>query len=146
MECTIENLTSLEHHLSLLPHENIHHIEAIYVNQLVDEKYCPFLKYNLSLKEGLHVIIISRLMKGQDLYFQLIEKSSIYSELGVKKILKKVVQGLCHIHYKGLVHGDIKLEKILCDDYDVVIADLHFVSDKRQRPRDIMCTHAYIPL
>jgi hypothetical protein len=149
MECTIENLTSLEHHLSLLPHENILHIEAVYVNQLVDEKFCPFLRYNLNLKEGLHTIIISKLMKGQDLYYQLIETTAINSELVIKKILKKVVQGLCHIHSKGLVHGDMKLENIFCDNYDVadsdvVIADFDFVKDQRQRPRDISFTKAYI--
>jgi serine/threonine protein kinase len=53
-----------------------------------------------------------------------------FSEEDAKYIFKQIISGLAYLHSKGISHGDIKLENIICnDEMNVKIIDFGFASD-----------------
>ena len=94
-----------------------------------------------------HLVFVTELCSGGDLLSYVRRRRKLSEEMS-KIIFKQILLGLQHIHSKGILHRDIKLENILLDKNGVVkIADFgvshpNVVID--QRMFDSCGTPAYI--
>jgi serine/threonine protein kinase len=59
--------------------------------------------------------IITELLRGPDLLSDILHRRS-YSEEAARAVLTQLLSGLSHLHRKGIVHRDVKLENIVLVD------------------------------
>jgi calcium-dependent protein kinase len=73
--------------------------------------------------------MVIELCRGGEL-FERLDKSGPLSEAVAARIIRQVLLAVAHIHQKGFVHTDLKLENILFasddDDSDIKLIDLGF--------------------
>ena len=70
-----------------------------------------------------HIVLVIEICAGGDL-LSYVRKWWWLDEGVAKYIFKQVIDGLAHIHSKGVLHRDIKLDNILLDGHGKVkIAD-----------------------
>ena len=70
-----------------------------------------------------HFLIVMELCAGGDL-LTYVRKRRKLGEKVAKHFFKQIIEGLLHIHQKGILHRDIKLDNILLDEKgNVKIAD-----------------------
>ena len=117
--CTMSALAALEIQLSLAQHSaHVLNVVAVYCNELTPTN-CPFIKYNTTLQPGLHLLIVMPLMRGGDLFEQVRNSHpGVATENAVAAVFGQVADALALIHARGLVHGDMKLENVLCEEED----------------------------
>eukprot|EP00475_Leptophrys_vorax_P003971 TRINITY_DN1231_c0_g1_i1.p1 TRINITY_DN1231_c0_g1~~TRINITY_DN1231_c0_g1_i1.p1 ORF type:complete len:645 (-),score=190.06 TRINITY_DN1231_c0_g1_i1:64-1998(-) len=79
---------------------------------VLDSEFVCSLKYSFQDNETLYLVM--DLMMGGDLKFHL-NKEEKFSEVRSRFYAAEVLLGLEHIHSKGIIYRDIKLENILLD-------------------------------
>jgi len=75
------------------------------------EHHCV-LKYVDSFSETKKVYIVTELLQGGELLNSLVEKGS-YTEEDARTCFVQLLKALEHIHSKGIIHRDLKLENLL---------------------------------
>jgi len=89
------------------------------------------------LHNGFHFIAMEAALGGE--LYQQVEKHGSLSEARARELMRGVVNGLVHMHSRGVVHRDLKLENLLldADGTSVRIVDLglaHVYPLVRPRP------------
>eukprot|EP01084_Bolivina_argentea_P017267 32248_1 len=79
----------------------------------MDCKFVTTLKY--SFMDDKYLYLIMDLMLGGDLKYHL-NRENVFSEYRTKFYAGEILLGLEHIHSKGYIYSDLKLENILLDD------------------------------
>ena len=148
MVLSVANLESIRHHIELCPHPNIMEIKHVYCNEFLQDN-CPFVLYNNS-KAGMHLILVMECKKDGDLYELILSGYFNHTtETDVAAIFKEIAQGVCQIHEKGLVHGDLKAENILCEFDDaknlhLILTDFESLHQVKYPPPLHIYTKAYV--
>lgn len=92
-------------------------------------------------------ILVTELCAGGDL-LNYVRKRRRLKEDYAKYIFQQIIEGLIHIHQKGVLHRDIKLDNILLDGKGTIkIADFgvsHIIRSRFDMIRDQCGTPAYI--
>ena len=83
------------------------------------------------IKDGDISVIVTELMEGDDLInFAEAYETETIDERTLKRIVRQIATGLSHIHDRGIVHRDLKLENIFMKssefDSKIVIGDFGF--------------------
>lgn len=75
------------------------------------------------------------------LYFNKKQHNQDFSELEIVDIANQILQGLCYLHSKHIIHRDIKLQNILIsEDFTIKIADF----DLSKMNKDILVSSILI--
>jgi serine/threonine protein kinase len=70
-----------------------------------------------------HIVVVMELCAGGDL-LNYVRKRRRLKEEYAKYIFKQIIEGIAHVHAKGVLHRDIKLDNILLDGKGIIkIAD-----------------------
>ncbi|CAI2366178.1 unnamed protein product [Moneuplotes crassus] len=70
-----------------------------------------------------HIVVVMELCAGGDL-LNYVRKRRRLKETYAKYIFKQIIEGIAHVHSKGILHRDIKLDNILLDGKGIIkIAD-----------------------
>ena len=60
--------------------------------------------------------VITELIKGGELYKYVFPTEKFLDEGEVAVMLTQILQGVEHIHKKGVIHRDLKPENVLCNE------------------------------
>lgn len=94
-----------------------------------------------------HIVLVIEICAGGDL-LNYVRKRRRLKEDSAKFIFKQIIDGLAHIHSKGVLHRDIKLDNILLDGHGrVKIADFgvsRIVKSTQEEMTEQCGTPAYI--
>ena len=94
-----------------------------------------------------HIVLVMELCAGGDL-LNYVRKRRRLKEEYAKYIFKQVIEGIAHVHQKGVLHRDIKLDNILLDGKGVVkIGDFgvsRIITNINDRMTEQCGTPAYI--
>ncbi|CEP01095.1 hypothetical protein PBRA_008407 [Plasmodiophora brassicae] len=108
----------------------------------VDSRFVIGLKYALEDKNNLYFML--DLMTGGDLRFQLNEHKQ-FPEERARFYAAEILLGLTHIHSKGIIYRDLKLENVLLDDKGhCKISDLGLAVQSTKPIRGYAGTPGYI--
>jgi len=66
-----------------------------------------------------HIVVVMELCAGGDL-LNYVRKRRRLKETYAKYIFKQIIEGIAHIHQKGVLHRDIKLDNILLDGKGII--------------------------
>lgn len=66
-----------------------------------------------------HIVVVMELCAGGDL-LNYVRKRRRLKESYAKYIFKQIIEGIAHIHTKGVLHRDIKLDNILLDGKGII--------------------------
>jgi serine/threonine protein kinase len=66
-----------------------------------------------------HIVVVMELCAGGDL-LNYVRKRRRLKETYAKYIFKQVIEGIAHVHAKGVLHRDIKLDNILLDGKGII--------------------------
>jgi serine/threonine protein kinase len=66
-----------------------------------------------------HIVVVMELCAGGDL-LNYVRKRRRLKEEYAKYIFKQVIEGIAHVHLKGILHRDIKLDNILLDGKGII--------------------------
>eukprot|EP01017_Pseudomicrothorax_dubius_P026625 TRINITY_DN2990_c0_g1_i2.p1 TRINITY_DN2990_c0_g1~~TRINITY_DN2990_c0_g1_i2.p1 ORF type:complete len:346 (+),score=62.13 TRINITY_DN2990_c0_g1_i2:72-1109(+) len=98
-----------------------------------------------------NIVIVTEYMSAGTLY-TLISKRITVPEREVALIAKQILDGLVHIHSKGYIHRDIKLENIFIRATkdkevvpEVIVGDLDLCAEEKQKKWVICGTPGYLP-
>jgi protein-serine/threonine kinase len=88
---------------------------------LSEMKPSPFLlRCFATFETSSHVFVVTELLSGGDLFFHLSDMINQgregFVEEQARTLVAEVSLGLVHIHDRGFVHGDIKVENIMLDN------------------------------
>lgn len=61
-----------------------------------------------------HVNLVFDFLRGGDLQKR-VAKAGAYSELQALSIFKQILEGLSHLHSRGIIHRDLKLDNIFLE-------------------------------
>ena len=109
----------------------------------------PYIMKLYQIYEGEHhIYLIFNLMPGRDLFERVIARKR-YSEKNAAIVLKQLLDAVRHLHKKGIVHRDIKLENILltseASDCEVCLADFGLATFMAEYDPNIRCgTPGYV--
>lgn len=94
-----------------------------------------------------HIIVVMELWAGGDL-LNYVRKRRRLKESYAKYIFKQIIEGIAHVHSKGILHRDIKLDNILLDGKGIIkIADFgvsRIVTNIEDKMTEQWGTPAYI--
>ncbi|XP_078224569.1 receptor-interacting serine/threonine-protein kinase 1 isoform X5 [Callithrix jacchus] len=81
------------------------------------------------IEEGNYSLVMEYMEKGNLMH---VLKAEMSTPLSVKgRIIVEIIEGMCYLHGKGVIHKDLKPENILVDDdFHIKIADLGLASCK----------------
>ena len=97
------------------------------------------------MKSGKYIGIVLEYASGGEL-FDYILQHKFLKENVAKKLFAQLVSGVDHMHAKGLVHRDLKLENLLLDKHkNVIISDFGFVNSYNRDKSDYMKTSCGSP-
>lgn len=94
-----------------------------------------------------HIVVVMELCAGGDL-LNYVRKRRRLKESYAKYIFKQIIEGIAHVHSKGILHRDIKLDNILLDGKGIIkIADFgvsRIVTNIEDKMTEQCGTPAYI--
>ena len=99
--------------------------------------HCPEIircyEYSKTFEEGEHLHnIFLEYASGGSLYDRVKKHGGPLPESQVQGYTKTILKGLCHMHSKGFVHCDIKLDNILVFESGIKIADFGLSIDVKE--------------
>ncbi|XP_032105965.1 receptor-interacting serine/threonine-protein kinase 1 isoform X1 [Sapajus apella] len=101
--------------------------EAKMMNRLRHSRVVKLL--GVIIEEGNYSLVMEYMEKGNLMH---VLKAEMSTPLSVKgRIIVEIIEGMCYLHGKGVIHKDLKPENILVDDdFHIKIADLGLASFK----------------
>lgn len=124
-------------------------ISAVYCNRITSER-CPFADFG-GVTPGIYIIVVMDYKNGGDLHEQVADGLFLSRpEKEVARVFKQIAQNLLRIHEQGYVHGDVKLENILCEiseddgELTVCLADFESLHKVEATPSLHIYTKAYM--
>jgi serine/threonine protein kinase len=131
------------HHQQQQQHHHHHHHQQPH-QQLIDELNCGALE---PAHQRFFIVVMPRM--ETDLFAMAAARQShkAFTDAELRRILSQVVAGIGHIHARGFVHGDIKLENILVQSIatlQVKICDFGFARPAHELPVRRQFTRAYV--
>ncbi|XP_078224568.1 receptor-interacting serine/threonine-protein kinase 1 isoform X2 [Callithrix jacchus] len=101
--------------------------EAKMMNRLRHSRVMKLL--GVIIEEGNYSLVMEYMEKGNLMH---VLKAEMSTPLSVKgRIIVEIIEGMCYLHGKGVIHKDLKPENILVDDdFHIKIADLGLASCK----------------
>uniref|UniRef100_A0A2K6U0S7 Receptor-interacting serine/threonine-protein kinase 1 n=1 Tax=Saimiri boliviensis boliviensis TaxID=39432 RepID=A0A2K6U0S7_SAIBB len=101
--------------------------EAKMMNRLRHSRVVKLL--GVIIEEGNYSLVMEYMEKGNLMH---VLKAEVSTPLSVKgRIIVEIIEGMCYLHGKGVIHKDLKPENILVDDdFHIKIADLGLASFK----------------
>ncbi|XP_077857115.1 receptor-interacting serine/threonine-protein kinase 1 isoform X2 [Macaca mulatta] len=101
--------------------------EAKMMNRLRHSRVVKLL--GVIIEEGNYSLVMEYMERGNLMH---VLKAEMSTPLSVKgRIIVEIIEGMCYLHGKGVIHKDLKPENILVDDdFHIKIADLGLASFK----------------
>lgn len=97
------------------------------------------------MKSGKYIGIVLEYASGGELFDYILQHKYLKENVA-KKLFAQLVSGVDHMHAKGLVHRDLKLENLLLDKHkNVIISDFGFVNSYNRDKSDYMKTSCGSP-
>lgn len=97
------------------------------------------------MKSGKYIGIVLEYASGGELFDYILQHKYLKENVA-KKLFAQLVSGVDHMHAKGLVHRDLKLENLLLDKHkNVIISDFGFVNSYNRGRSDLMKTSCGSP-
>lgn len=97
------------------------------------------------MKSGKYIGIVLEYASGGELFDYILQHKYLKENVA-KKLFAQLVSGVDHMHAKGLVHRDLKLENLLLDKHkNVIISDFGFVNSYNRDKLDFMKTSCGSP-
>uniref|UniRef100_A0A2K6MZZ7 Receptor-interacting serine/threonine-protein kinase 1 n=1 Tax=Rhinopithecus bieti TaxID=61621 RepID=A0A2K6MZZ7_RHIBE len=120
MKTVYKGPSCIEHNEALLE-------EAKMMNRLRHSRVVKLL--GVIIEEGNYSLVMEYMEKGNLMH---VLKAEMSIPLSVKgRIIVEIIEGMCYLHGKGVIHKDLKPENILVDDdFHIKIADLGLASFK----------------
>jgi tRNA A-37 threonylcarbamoyl transferase component Bud32 len=84
------------------------------VDILIRFRHPNVVKLFETFESNKHIIVVMELCAGGDL-LNYVRKRRRLKETYAKYIFKQIIEGIAHVHAKGVLHRDIKLDNILLD-------------------------------
>merc|ERR1712010_116627 len=116
----------------------------------IDHPYC--VKLHAVYETDTQVQLVMELLEGRDLFDRIITRKK-YTEPNAKILMKRICEGVRHLHEKNVIHRDLKPENILLaspdQDTDCKVADFGlsklFPEDSHEMKTQTLCgTPGYV--
>ncbi|CAL9731184.1 serine/threonine-protein kinase Kin4p [Monosporozyma unispora] len=99
------------------------------INALKHLKHPNIIKLEEILQNSKYIGIVLEYASGGEFY-RYIQRKRRLKELNACRLFAQLISGVNYMHYKGLVHRDLKLENLLLDkNENLVITDFGFVNE-----------------
>lgn len=116
---------------------------------------CYLESFHLDTAEGKALVLVQSYQGGQTLEHQ-VATGKQYSEAEIRLIAKQLLQGLVHLHRRGLIHRDIKPSNITVSDKaigtDQTVSQAAWLnlgtarSIRKQQPGTLVGSYGYVPV
>eukprot|EP00959_Pyramimonas_sp_CCMP1952_P141416 2959875-Pyramimonas_sp.AAC.1 len=114
------------------------------INILADLEHANIIRLKEYFEDSDRVYLITELLTGGELLDAVLERGT-YSEADARHCFTHLLQGVCYLHEKGIVHRDLKLENLLLkskgDFTTIKIADFGLAkrNDLHARGMETIC-------
>lgn len=105
-------------------------------------KNSKFVQYVETISDDAYTYIVTEWLRGQELFNRALEKR--FTENEVKILFSQIVDAVEHMHDKGIIHRDLKLENIMVvgtknNPLNIKIVDFGFACRKNSAEASILC-------